>query len=161
MTAIAWDGTNFVVDKQCQNSDIKMQTTKAFINKKGDMVCAVCGYADQVIPLRDWAFKTNMNPKKFPTFIRKEEGGSVLSVIKLNKNGYVTIYRFEAEAYPIVVEDDIYAAGSGRDVCLGAMLAGAHAMRAITIASMVCASVGSTFTRFTLDDKRKRFFEVI
>ena len=152
MTAIAWDGTYFVADKQGQNSDIKITTTKAFVNKKGDMVCGISGYADNILALRDWAFKTNMNPKKFPIFNRKDDG-SVLTVIKREKNAF-KIYRFEGEATPVIIEDEKYAAGSGRDVCLGAMYAGHGADVAVRIAHKVCTSVGYDQTIFMWNGKK-------
>lgn len=152
MTAIAWDGTYFVADKQGQNSDIKITTTKAFVNKKGDMVCGISGYADNILTLRDWAFNTNMNPKKFPAFLRKDEG-SVLTVVKREKNAF-KIYRFEGEATPVIIEDEKYAAGSGRDVCLGAMYAGANAGPAVRIAHKVCTSVGYDQTIFMWNGKK-------
>lgn len=159
MTAIAWDGAYFVADKQGQNSDIKITTTKAFVNKKGDMVCGISGYADNILTLRDWAFNTNMNPKKFPIFNRKDDG-SVLTVVKREKNAF-KIYRFEGEATPVIIEDRLYAAGSGRDVCLGAMHHGADARVAVFIAHDVCTTVGEDQTVFKWDDDFKRFMGVI
>jgi 20S proteasome alpha/beta subunit len=126
MTVIAWDGRILAADKRMSNGGLINTITKIF--RFGDIVVATCGRVDQGLSMVDWV-KNGRIIEKFPT----TQQLSNFSPAAVVENG--RLYVYESAPYPYLIEDQFWAAGSGRDFALAAMFLGKTAIEAVQVAS--------------------------
>ncbi len=142
MTVIAWDGFDIAADKAATYGESQHKVTKIFRMPDGKVV-GYTGMESSGSALIAW-LKSGANPENFPA-IQKTENWSRLIVA--NWDGCVY---YEIEPYPIEVEDDFFAWGSGKDFALGAMSAGKTAKDAVLITNGLCTSCGIGVDVFNL-----------
>lgn len=140
MSVVAWDGEMLAADKQATTGDSAVTVTKLFEVFTGGgpdqpltkYVVAFTGHAAQMIPLLHW-FASGANPDAWPKFQSEDDWTRMLVL----HPGTRQVQMYERWPHPVVIEDVPCAWGSGRDVALGAMLAGADAREAVEITAAV------------------------
>jgi ATP-dependent protease HslVU (ClpYQ) peptidase subunit len=133
MSVVVWDGKTLAADRQVSDGSMVRTTTKIRAIKtgrfKGYLMGAVGATATANL-MMDW-FETGAKPEFFPyEYAKSAEMGASLIVITQKKE----IWRFDHLPVPIIMEDDEYATGSGRDFAYGAMSMGADATKACEVA---------------------------
>lgn len=143
MTVIAWDGQFIAADKRALNSGLSRTVTK--LHKAGDSVVAFSGDSCQGLLMVEWV-RAGCNPETFPASQKDKDDWA--TIIVATKDG---IRYYERGPYPIVVEDPIWASGTGRDFALTAMHLGKTAIEAVQIASLFQSDCGNGVDWFDLD----------
>lgn len=142
MTVIAYDGKTISIDSGCSSGGVMSKMVKWRRLQDGTIITG-CGVTAQLAQLFHW-YESGANPDTFPTFEeRVHEEWSILVVVK---NGRILTY--EQTPYPFEMTSKIQGWGSGRDIALGAMHAGASSRRAAMIACKLegfCAPPVTTF----------------
>lgn len=133
MSVVVWDGKTLAADRQVSDGSMVRTTTKIRAIKtgkfKGHLIGAVGATATANL-MMDW-YEAGANPSHFPyEYAKSSEMGASLIVITQDKE----IWRFDHLPVPIIMEDDEYATGSGRDFAYGAMSMGADAVQACEVA---------------------------
>lgn len=157
MTVIAWDGKTLAADKQATENGVLHQITKIRKVTKGKnkgWLIANAGVAATGALLMDW-FEMGADPKTYPYEYQKMDGFGA-TLIAISPKG--VIHKFEHIPMPIVFEDEFYAAGSGKDMAIGAMAMGADAATAVQV---VCTyetecGVGIDVVHLTQEKKNAR-----
>lgn len=127
MTTIAFDGKYLVADMQMSFEDERRRARKLFVTPKG--IAAIYGDGYNSMTLVDWL----MSPGKDYPVTGSEEGVAVL----ITPDKRIFMYSSARSEVPIEIEDTLYSVGSGGSAAMGAMLAGADAIRAVQIACMI------------------------
>lgn len=135
MTCIAWDGKTLAADKRVTYAGLARTTTKIF--RVGDARVGIAGDGAQGMDMLDW-FRNGCEPDKFPPAQRDKEQWVTFVVIK---RGQLSVY--ERTPQPMVIEDTIYATGSGRDYAMAAMHLGKSAREAVEIACVFEINCGN------------------
>lgn len=125
MTVLAFDGRTLAADKQATNNGMKRTVTKIF--RSGDLVVGFTGAADQAMEMLDWV-KSGRKVEAFPKSQRDSNWCPTLVI----DDGRILVY--EQTPYPILIEDPVYAGGSGREYAIAAMYCGLDARRAVAVA---------------------------
>lgn len=133
MSVVVWDGKTLAADRQVSDGSMVRTTTKIRAIKtgkfKGYLIGAVGATATANL-LMDW-FEAGANPSHFPyEYAKSPELGASLIAITQDKE----IWRFDHLPVPIIMEDEEYSTGSGRDFAYGAMSMGADAVQACEVA---------------------------
>lgn len=127
MTVIAWDGKTLAADKRACVGSLVRTTTKIF--RIQDALVAYAGDAGTAEELKMW-FASGEGPEKFPLSARDKENYCGLLVIRVG----LPILRYERSPYPVSLEDEKIAMGSGRDFAMAALYLGKTAKEAVEIA---------------------------
>jgi 20S proteasome alpha/beta subunit len=127
MTVIAWDGRTLAADKRATSSGLARTVTK--IHKIGDTIVAASGNASQDALMVEWV-RQGCKPEAFPDSQKDKDDWSTVVVVDASGVRY-----YERTPYPILVEDAIWATGSGRDFALAAMHLGKSSVEAVAVAS--------------------------
>ena len=138
MTTIAYDGKSIACDSRatCGEYISPQHQNKAFYDV-GPFRCVMfCGDVAGFIPMHDWLRK-GAKPKDYPHV-------ETVAVCVYGKK--VTVY---GDAWPFVA-DKLSAFGSGGDVALGALHAGADARTAIRIAAKLDPHTGGKIQVFKI-----------
>lgn len=154
MTVIAWDGVNLAADKQASEGNTRHVTTKIKRIQKGEFkgyLVGGAGSTSQSNQMIVW-FESGADPNFFPRYQDDETVAAQLLAISPDK----IIYRFDFNPIPCVLEDGVYAIGSGRDVALGAIAMGATAQQAVEIASSICEGCGMGVDVLPLKPRKTR-----
>lgn len=142
MTVIAWDGETLAADRRATSGGgIARTVTK--IQKHGDVLLGVTGDWDIASEMREW-FKTGAVPADFPKAAR--EGDATLIVIRRG-----LIESFNSGPYPMLIEEEKAAWGSGRDYAEATMYLGGSAVQGVQVASHFQTDCGNGFDTLTLD----------
>lgn len=134
MTTIAWDGKTLCADRQATSNNWGRETTKMF--RCGEAVLAICGTLAYGLEMKAW-WEKGADPDKFPAAQRDDNKWGPLMV--WNREG---LWRYEQSPYPLKIESEHYACGSGRDFALMAMHLGKTAREAIELASAFDTETG-------------------
>lgn len=149
MTTIAWDGLTVAADG--------LKTRGGYLNPTGDFsklfvdgaaVYAILGSAALVRPLIDWV-KAGANPVDIP-----KDKGDDRSIILVFENKACFAYSTDLPYPEEMFAPDAW--GSGGEIAIGAMDAGAHAHRAVQIAAARNPGTGGKITSINLDEVRQR-----
>jgi len=124
MTVIAWDGRTLAADKRATSVGLARTVTK--IQRHGDCLLAMTGDWDVAAEIRAW-FKAGAVPSDFPTKARED----LSSLIVIRRDG-VDLY--STGPYPMPIESEKVAFGSGRDFAEAAMHLGCTAIEAVSVA---------------------------
>jgi len=127
MSVIAFDGTVIAADKQGTRGGNSYTATKLHRIDK-DTVAGYVGSLDHGAQLFSW-YCAGADDARFPC-VAQEDDRALLVVLH---KGVLGICHGAAPVIH-VVEDVPFAVGSGEDVALGAMMAGASAVRAVELA---------------------------
>ena len=125
MTVIAWDGMTLAADKRALTGGAMHRTTTK-IEQHGDALLAVTGGWDVGIELREW-WKAGAKPSDFPPKARDD----VATLIVIRPGAVVT---YASGPYPLPMEGEKFAFGSGRDFAEAAMYCGKTAAEAVAVA---------------------------
>lgn len=143
MTVIAWDGVTLAADRRATSGGgIARSVTK--IQKHGDVLLGVTGNFDLAMEMREW-FKAGASPAEFPAKAR--EGDATLIVIRRG-----SIETFNSGPYPMPIESEKAAWGSGRDYAEATMYLGGSAEQGVMVASHFQTDCGNGFDTLILDD---------
>lgn len=141
MSVIVWDGKKLAADKQVTDGGLLRTTTKIRKVTKGKFkgfLIGACGATATANLLMDW-FEVGAKPEHFPyEYAKSNEFGATLMVITDTK----AIFRYDHLPVPIIMEDKMYATGSGRDFAYGALSMGADAVKAVEVACELSIECG-------------------
>lgn len=143
MSIIAWDGKMLVADKQSTGGQQSCTVTKIFRVPQG--LIGVTGNTSHMMPLLAW-FQNLCMPELYPKFQAGENNSQVLHIDKQKR-----IWLYADQPEPFQIEQPYYAIGSGNDIAMGAMMAGADARRAVDIACYLNIYCGMGVDSLTLE----------
>lgn len=146
MTVIAFDGRTVAADKKSTSYGHSRTVNKLNVIDR-DTVVVGCGSADRIMHVVEW-FKRGADPAFFPDY--KGLPDNDVPELWVFRKGQ-KVGKYEHTPFLIEFEDTCVAGGSGRDAAMGAMLAGAGAIRAVVIASEVCSDCGHGVDFHTFD----------
>ena len=132
MTVIAWDGVTLAADRLVGCGGVKIRGRK--IHYFGEFLLGLAGDADIGEEMRHW-FMDGRIAKDFPASAR----GDKATLIAISAAG---ILRFDSGPYPLHIEDDKCAWGSGSDFARAAMHLGCDAKAAVEVACLFVTSCG-------------------
>ena len=136
MTVVAFDGRVMAADKRTSFGGLHGTTTK--VHSVKGMVIAGCGTAALIAEMRQW-LADGADPATFPAAQRDpKECASILV-----KRPGAPLWQYENTPYPLVIENEQWAIGSGRDFALMAMHLGKSAVEAVQLASLFCSGCGN------------------
>lgn len=149
MTTIAWDGKTLATDGRATNNDVvESDHTKKLYKIKGGIhgyvSCAICGNYVDALKIIKW-IKSGMTDD-FPE-IDKETSASVLCI---KKDNTLEIYRSANKGFPLP-HKGLYTDGSGWELAMGAMEAGATAVEAVKIACRRDVHSGGKIQSYTFE----------
>lgn len=149
MTAIVWDGKQLAADSLCVSGGVRMKAAKLFKLPTGHIV-GVYGHFDRSADMLGW-FKDNaqhgLDFDKYTKMVDKPKGEDAGIVVYFPVTGEV--YEFDDTKWGFPILDDYMAWGSGREVALGAMYAGANAVTAVRAAARHMTSCDDGVVSFT------------
>lgn len=126
MTVIAWDGKTLAADKRATSGGgIARTVTKICRGKKGELI-AVTGDWDTAIEMREW-FEAGADPTTFPSKAREDKATLIIIT-----DGRIATYA--TGPYPLPIECEQAAFGTGRDYAEAAMYLGHAAIEGVRIA---------------------------
>ena len=125
MTVLVYDGKTLAADKQATNGGLKRTVTKVF--RVGDLAVGFSGDYGQAMEMLDWV-RSGRKVEAFPASQRGDDWCSTLVI----DGGRILVY--EKSPYPLVIEDPVFASGSGRGFAVAAMYCGLDARRAVAVA---------------------------
>lgn len=136
MTTIACDRRMMAADSKASAGDIEFRVKKIFRVKRrdpmGSALIGVCGAYDKAMLFIHWY------ENGAPLYDRPDLGGSVTALV-LDRSG---IYRYEDQGYPIKIEDDFAAAGTGAPAAMAVMTLNKNPGEAVWIATKVDPASG-------------------
>ena len=141
MTVICWDGRTLAADKRATSVGLARTVTK--IQRHGDVLLAMTGDWDVAAEIREW-FKAGAVPRDFPEKAR-EDNASLIVVGR----GSLAVY--STGPFPIPIESEKAAFGSGRDFAEAAMYLGCSAVEAVSVACHFQTDCGNGIDALTLD----------
>ena len=142
MTVIAWDGKTLAADKRATSGGgIARSVTK--IERFGESLLAITGGWDVAAEMREW-FKAGADPEKFPAKARDD----VATLIVIRSGAPIVTY--SAGPFPMPIEADFIAFGSGRDYAEAAMFLGHDAAEGVRVASHFQTDCGNGIDTLTL-----------
>lgn len=148
MSVVVWDGKQLAADRQVTDGGMICNTTKIREIKKGKFkgfLLGAVGATATANLLMDW-FEAGANPQHFPfEYAKSDMLGATLVVITQDKD----IWRYDHLPVPIVMEDEWYSTGSGRDFAYGAMKMGADAVEAVSVACHYSTECGGDIDALT------------
>lgn len=142
MTTIAWDGKTLAVDSFGVSGEtvINKRVKKLFTDVGPFMAVAFSGTLQECEPLIKWIEKGGDNPPV----------GDHFNLVCISKKGKcLTLH--DGDALFFVEASGMWSTGSGRNIALGAMEAGATAIEAIKIACKRDIYTGGKVQSYTFD----------
>lgn len=130
MTVIAWDGKTLAADRKSISCGVGREVTKIW-KVRGHLIGGAGGLA-QCIAVRDWWTDWNADPKLWPMELQADKDDWCEFVI-ICPDG--TAHRYQKHPIKLPIFEPLYATGCGEDFAMGAMAAGANAIKAVQIAS--------------------------
>ena len=124
MTTVVWDGKSLAADSQVTTGSVRGTAHKLAKSKAGFLV-AGCGDWPTVKMWINWVL-AGMPPEQQPSSV------SETSILIVDPRGRPTLFADTPVASPLPRKQ--WAIGSGADIALGAMAAGADARAAVKIA---------------------------
>jgi ATP-dependent protease HslVU (ClpYQ) peptidase subunit len=141
MSVIVWDGKLLASDSQVTDGSMRRTTTKIRRVEKGKFKGFLLGAAGATATanlLMDW-FEQGAKAEHFPyEYAKSDMLGATLVAITKDK----VILRYDHLPVPIIMEDEVYCTGSGRDFAYGAIAMGADAIKAVEVACQYSTECG-------------------
>lgn len=145
MTTIAWDGENFVADKQTTKGSLRGSISKIYEVRDGFFI-AGCGDMEEIALVIDWIRKGSKKKNK-----PEIDCSEFLLLDKKDKSCY------HMSSKLVMIPSNIPAAiGSGGDFAMGAMLAGVNAIQAVEIASKLDVYTGEGYTVISTNKPKRK-----
>lgn len=142
MTVIAWDGHTLAADRRAvSGGGIARTVTK--IERWGHEMLAVTGQLDVGSELREW-YKAGASPKDFPQSAREADA----TLIVISRHGGIREY--VSGPYPMLIDGQKAAWGSGRDYAEAAMHLGHDAVKGVEVACAFQTDCGGGIDTLTL-----------
>lgn len=147
MSVIAWDGQMLAVDRCATSSSIRLahHKTRIIASPKTGLTVAVLactGQLDIAQVLFGW-YVGGASPAEWPTWCQRDESLWGRLVEWRPSPSYSGLYEYNRAPQPINwSEAKQIAWGSGSEIALGAMMAGATAARAVEIAGRLSTDCG-------------------
>lgn len=156
MTVIAWDGKTLAADKQLTIGEVKGKITKISRGKGGELLGAA-GVSAICVDLVKW-YNDGCVARNFP----KMYDDQLAYLLVITPWSGIYLY-YASEDYVHLSDNDIFAIGSGADYAIGAMRAGADAVRAVEIASEFSTSCGGGVDTLELPplEEDSKYYELI
>ena len=142
MTIIAWDGKTLAADKRLTNCGMASPVTKIF--RCEESLIGISGEFSLAQELINW-YKNGCEIDKFPAFQRDED--DYVGMLVINKKG---VFKYGRTPFPMILESQFFAIGSGRDYAMAAMHLGKTAVEAVEIASIFDCGCGNGVDSLTL-----------
>lgn len=143
MTVVAWDGKTLAADRRAiTGGGICRPVTKiwrAYEGTESSALLAATGSWDVGMELREW-WKSGSNPTTFPTEAREKNGDAPATLIVITRYG---LFSYCTGPYPMQVEAEQCAWGSGRDFAEAAMYVGKTAYEAVAVACVFQSDCGN------------------
>jgi len=145
MTTIAYRDGIIAADSQVTLRDLNLGRQQK-ISTAGDYILAHAGELWTFAGLVEWLTKHDANPAKFPANLSNKEndGNQVFSTLVLHKENLFIIE--SGTLMPMNVP--FHAIGSGCELALGAMAAGAGALEAVRTACQLCVYSSGPFSQY-------------
>lgn len=143
MSVIAWDGKILAADKCSCNADYRTVVTK-LVRIESGIVLGWTGAMEHGLGLKDW-YINGAKKENWPAFQQKDNWTRLIVGTPTG-----SVFQYEQEPFPQLIEDQFSAWGSGRDYALGAMEMGADAIKAVEVASRFNAACGFGVDYFRL-----------
>mgnify|MGYP005614956251 FL=1 len=144
MSVIVWDGKTLAADRRISSASGVSTTTKVFRRVDGSALVGWVGDAGAANELLAWLY-AGADPEKFPPKQREDSAAKLIVI-----TGPTGIRLYEGTPYPVLIEVDKFAEGSGAQYALAAMECGKTAVEAVEIASKLDPSCGNGITFETL-----------
>lgn len=143
MTIIAYDGKSIAVDSLECNDPIKFTLNKYKLFSDGILHSLYLWYGEYSLGLRlvDW-HRSGADISKWPSRQYTDEWTGLIVVNFNIDHRLIDMVEYEQEPYPEHIYSPIIAWGSGKELAMGAMAAGANAKRAAEIACELCPTCG-------------------
>ena len=145
MTAIVWDGTTLAADKRGCEQNLARTVTKLHRAQNGNLL-GFCGILEQGLHLVDW-YNAGADPAEWPAF-QTAPGDDWTVLVVVTPTGVFTYGKLPIRR---PLEDPFMAWGSGRELAIGAMAAGADARTAVEIAARFDTGVGNGIDTLRLE----------
>jgi hypothetical protein len=152
MSVVAWDGQIIACDRQGTNSNLRHKVSKSIRCFDERTLLFWTGTHEQGLMLAQW-YVDGAKPDKWPEFQKDKEDWTRLIVA-----GKEQIETYEHLPIAQIIMDDIMAWGCGRDYALGAMAAGADAVKAVEIASLYDPACGLGVEAYIRHNGKWTFF---
>ena len=161
MTVIAWDGKIIAADKQASRNGLVRSTTKLtktiFEKPHGrgeiEYIAGFSGTEQTGLIMLSW-FENGARKEDFPETQRDKntEGNYWSEFIAVNKDGlkYYTLWHV-----PLHISEKLFAIGTGDELALGAMAAGASAIKAVEIACEWDKDCGRGIDAYDIETMKK------
>lgn len=149
MTVIAYCGNYLVADKQATLLNTKLTVTKLHQIDEYSAVAFAGGATNNRVML-DW-FRNGRNPKKWPGELYDKETPSTAILVDDGQ-----LYLYEGSPYPIEVEDEFCAFGSGAEVALGLLHAGRDALEAVARANELNIYCGGGMDYYKIERRPRK-----
>jgi len=159
MTVIVWNGKTMAADRRATMHGTTLTVQKIWRLEvvpgfEGEILWGASGKAWQVAEMLAW-FRAGRPLDKFPASQRDEELFSDILVIERDERGLqpgrYRVWHYQRGPEPFEVLSTPCAIGSGRDMALGAMHAGASAGQAVEICCEYESGCGEGVDLLTLD----------
>ncbi|MDB4876446.1 MAG: hypothetical protein JWM41_2892 [Gemmatimonadetes bacterium] len=135
MTVIAWDGATLAADKRMSMGCHFNTVTKVFA--AGEYLIGFTGSAKYMGAFLAWV-ESGASADAYPK-CSDDDGG--IHALAVRRDG--SVWKFEGTAYPVRIEDQHAAAGTGRDYARAAMHLGKSAREAVEIACLFDENCGN------------------
>ena len=149
MTVIAWDGLCLSGDKRTSFGGLHGTTTK--VHRIGGYLVGGCGNAAVIAEMREWV-GMGCKPAEFPASQRDVKENA--SIIVISPSG--SVYQYEHTPYPLRIENEKWAIGSGRDFALMAMYLGKTSAEAVKLTAEFCSDCGNGVDSVWIDGGEAR-----
>lgn len=145
MSVVAWDGKRIAADRQIAHGDIISKGCKLKQLSNEEIVGWIGGHAAGFI-LLDW-YKSGADFINWPE-VQGTEDWSHFIVCKR-----AGLYHTDNQPVFFKIREKFAAFGSGREIALGAMAAGASAVQAVKITNDLCTTCGLGVDSFSCPRK--------
>lgn len=130
MTTIAWDGNTLAADKQTSIDGSATTTTKIVTRNIGYF--GFSGDYDRAQEIIDWVDEVGTD-REFPKLPEDSDYHATVLLITVEDG---VVYEYRNSKYPLVIENEFYAIGSGAPYAMAAMHCNKTAEEAVKIANI-------------------------
>ena len=148
MTVIVWDGKTLAADKEMMSGYLKTPTVTKIRRSITGSLMGGTGNASMVNELFAW-WEAGARPADWPATNRDSKDCSHLIVILA---GNKAVRTYQCGPYPIELEGDKQAWGSGSEAAMAALLCGCDAKKAVEITNTIVSGCGSGVDTLTIED---------
>lgn len=143
MTVIAWDGKTLAADRRATQSGLAYAVTK--IERCSGALIGYTGDACNGLALKQW-WKDGCVPTEFPDSCKTAYDQTLIVITAI---GEILVYT--CSPFPLQIEQQFHAWGSGRDFAIAAMHYGETAVEAVKCAIQYQSDCGNGIDTLTLE----------